>query len=74
MENGNYKWRDIMDVEMAQIKDYGVFKDCGNEKERPSLMFPLDTRRSEFTSFLQFNTVESLRSDWLLIATSLRNQ
>ena len=48
MENGNNKWQDVMDVEMAQIKEYGVFKDYGkaNGKERPSLMLPLDTRRS----------------------------
>ena len=32
MENGNHKWQDAMDVEMAQIKEYGVFKDCGKAK------------------------------------------
>ena len=32
MENGNRKWQDALDVEMAQIKEYGVFKDCGKAK------------------------------------------
>ena len=32
MENGNHKWQDAMDVEMAQIKEYGVFNDCGKAK------------------------------------------
>ena len=32
MENGNHKWQDAMDVEMAQIKEYEVFKDCGKAK------------------------------------------
>ena len=27
MENENHKWQDVVDVEMAQIKEYGVFKD-----------------------------------------------
>ena len=45
-----------------------------NGKERQSLMLPLDTRRSEFTSVLQLNTVESLRTNWLLMATSPKNQ
>ena len=26
MENGNHRWQDAMDVEMTQIKQYGVFK------------------------------------------------
>ena len=29
MENGNHKWQDVVDVEMDQIKEYGVFKDYG---------------------------------------------
>ena len=29
MENGNHKWQDAVDVETAQIKEYGVFKDYG---------------------------------------------
>ena len=32
MENGNHKWQDAMDVEIAQIKEYGVFKDYGKAK------------------------------------------
>ena len=32
MENGNHKWQDAMDVEIAQIKEYEVFKDCGKAK------------------------------------------
>ena len=32
MENGNHKWQDAMDVEMAQIQEYEVFKDCGKGK------------------------------------------
>ena len=32
MENRNLKWQDAMNVEMAQIKEYGVFKDCGKAK------------------------------------------
>ena len=32
MENGDQKWQDAMDVEMAQIKEYGVFKDYGKAK------------------------------------------
>ena len=32
MEDGNHKWQDAMDVEMAQIKEYGVFKDYGKAK------------------------------------------
>ena len=76
MENGNHKWQDAMDVEMAQFKEYEVIKDCGkaNGKERQSLMLSLDIRRSEFILFLQLNTVENLRGDWLLMATSPRNQ
>ena len=32
MENGNCKWQDAMDVDMAQIKEYVVFKDYGKAK------------------------------------------
>ena len=32
MENGNHKWQDAMNVEMAQIKEYGVFKGYGKTK------------------------------------------
>ena len=32
MENGNHEWQGAMDVEMDQIKEYGVFKDCGKAK------------------------------------------
>ena len=32
MENGNPKWQDAMDVEIAQIKEYGVLKDYGKAK------------------------------------------
>ena len=32
MENRNHKWQDAMDVEMAQINEYGVLKDCGKAK------------------------------------------
>ena len=32
MENGNHKWQDAMNVEMAQIKEYGVFKGYGKAK------------------------------------------
>ena len=76
MENGNHKWQGAMDVEMAQIKEYGVLRivERQNGKERQSPMLPLDTRRSEFTLPLQLNTVESLRLDWLLLATLPRNQ
>ena len=75
MENGNHKWQDAMDVEMAQIKEYGVFRimEGQNGKERLSLMLPLDTRRSEFILVLQLNTVENLRGDWLLMDISPRN-
>ena len=37
MENGNHKWQDAMDVEMAQIKEYGVFKDYGKVMFLPEL-------------------------------------
>ena len=29
MENGNHKWQDAVDFEMAQIKEYRVFKEYG---------------------------------------------
>ena len=45
-----------------------------NGKERRSPMLPLDTRRSESILVLQLNTVENLMGDWLLMATSPRNQ
>ena len=32
MENGNHKWQDTMDAEMAQIKEYGVSKGYGKAK------------------------------------------
>ena len=32
MGKGNHKWQDAIDVEMAQIKEYGVFKDYGKAK------------------------------------------
>ena len=69
MENGNHKWQDAMHVEMAQIKEYGVFKERQNGNGRPSPMLLLDTRRSEFILGSQLNTAENLRGDWLLIAT-----
>ena len=61
---------------MAQIKEYGDFKDYGNAEweGKTTTNAPLDTRRSEFILSLQLNTVENLRQDWLLMATSPRNQ
>ena len=76
MENGNHKWQDAVDVGMAQIKEFESSRIMGrqNGKERPPPVLPLDTRRSEFILSLQLNNVEILRGDWLLMATSPRNQ
>ena len=76
MENANHKWQDAMDVEMAQIKEYGVSKDYGKAtwEGKTVTNTPLDTRRSESILVLQLNTVENLRGDWLLMAISPRNQ
>ena len=49
MENGNHKWQDSMDVEMAQIKEYEVFKDYGEAKwEGETVTNAASSRRSEF--------------------------
>ena len=47
VQNGNTKWKDAIDFEIEQIKEYQVFKDHGKveyEKAR-SLMHPRDIRR-----------------------------
>ena len=62
------KWPKSRNMEYSRIMERQ------NGKERPSLMLPLDTRRSEFILVLQLNTVENLRGDWLLMVTSPRNQ
>ena len=76
MENGNQKWQDAMDVEMAQIKEYGVFKDYGkaNWEGKTITNATSGYQKIKVHLVLQLNTVENLRGDWLLMATSPRNQ
>ena len=76
MGNGNHKWQDSMDVEMAQIKEYGVFKDYGkaNWEGKTITNATSGYQKIKVHLVLQLNTVESLRGDWLLMATSPRNQ
>ena len=63
MENGNHKWQDAMDVEMAQIKEYGVFKDCGKAKREGKTVTNAPSGYWKIRAHFGFavNTVENLR-------------
>ena len=63
MENGNHKWQDAIDVEMAQIKEYGVFKDCRKAKWEGKTITnaPSGHQKIRVHFILQLNTVENLR-------------
>ena len=65
IQNGNNKWKDVIDLEIEQIKEYQVFKDYGKavyEKYKME-MLPRDIKRSEYILSLMSNTVENSKQD-----------
>ena len=65
IQNGNNKWKDVIDLEIEQIKEYQVFKDYGKavyEKYKMG-MLPRDIQRSEYILSLMSNTVENSKQD-----------
>ena len=64
-QNGNNKWKDAIDLENEQIKEYQVFKDYGKvvyEKDKIGNA-PKQYQRSEYILSLMSNTVENSKQD-----------
>ena len=76
MENGNHNWQDAMDVEMAQIKEYEVFKDCGKAKWEGKTISNAPSGYQNIRVHFLFAVKHcgKLWEDCLLMATSPRNQ
>ena len=67
IQNGNNNWKDPVDLEIEQIKEYEVFKDYGKavyEKDKIGMLLR-DIKRSEYILSLMSNSVEnSKQSLW----------
>ena len=75
IHNGNNKWKEAIDLEIEQIKEYTVFKDFGKaayEKNKITNA-PEGTKRSEYILYLMSNIVENPRLDLLQMDTSPKN-
>ena len=61
IHNGNNKWKEAIDLEIEQIKEYQVFKDFGklSMKRTRSPMHQKGIKRSEYTLYLMSNIVEN---------------
>ena len=65
IHNGNNKWKEAIDLENEQIKEYQVLKDVGKAvKEKNKITNGAEgTKRSEYILCLMSNTVENSRLD-----------
>ena len=65
IQNGNNRWKDAIDLEIEQIKEYQVFKDFGkavyDKKKLP--MHQRDIKRSEYILYLMSSIVENSKQD-----------
>ena len=64
IHNGNNKWKEAIDLEIEQIKEYQVFKDFGKavyEKNKIT-MHQKGTKRSEYTLYLMSNIVGKFKA------------
>ena len=63
VQNGNNKWRDAVDLEIEQIKEYQVFKDHGKAvyENNKVINAPKEYRKLEYTLCLMSNIVENSR-------------
>ena len=72
MENGNHQWQDEMDVEIALIKEYGVFKDYEKAKWEGETITnaPPGHQKTRVHFGFAVKHCGNLWGGWLLMATS----
>ena len=75
IHNGNNKWKEAIDLEIEQIKEYQCSKilEKLSMKRTRSPMHQKGTKRSEYTLYLMSNIVENSRLDLLQMDTSPKN-
>ena len=75
IHNGNNKWKEAIDLEIEQIKEYQVLKilERLSMKRTRSPMHQKGTKRAEYTLYLMSNIVENSRLDLLQMDTSPKN-